>query len=799
MLSYQLPPALDEDIRRFEEDIQAFKDGRLHETAFVARRVRMGVYMERGNRTFMGRIRCAGNIITPAQLQKAAELAQSYGQPRVHVTSRAEIQIHGVNLEDTPVIMRALAEVGLSMKGGGGHTIRNIITNQDSGVHPDDVFDVQPDALALTGRLLAEADSFNLPRKFKICLSSLNHDAANCTLHDLGFVAARNGSGVPGYTVYCGGGLGVQPQKGIVLEEFIPRDKLFHVARAVKNVFQAHGNRRSKHHSRIRFLIHADMGIDRFRAYYRRELDRIYDDRRLDLNAVPVDNAENLNRSIALTPFEGQDPAFSVWRRRHVKGQRQQGLYQIRMPLLLGDLSSRDSLRLAAVLRPLGDNVLRCGADQNLYLRNIPERYLSLVHHQLRALQTLMDKPPLYATIMPCTGAQTCQLGINYPRPAVEAVFAHLAHMDLDLDDLGEVNIRISGCPNGCANHWSADLGFYGKVRRVKGRPVPTYNVVGGGGVSSGDARLAEQAGWVHARDLPQFLGQVLERYAAFKTAAAEPTDFGRFWRSEGRAYIADLCADRYNHIPAFEENRQYYYDHGSTEIFSTRNISGQAECSAGIYDMIAVDEKAVRSNLDQIAAWSGQPSALDAMLRETVFFTTRMLLVTRGEEAITEGETYALFIKHFIDRRLIADTHRSVVQQALDPKAALTPHADAVAALAEAILELYSRMDDTMRFPGEGQPAERAESKEVPATGTGSQRRREPDRFKDLRGVKCPINFAQTKIQLAAMQSGQILEIYLDDGEPIKNVPGSVKLEGHDVIEQQKVDEFWSVVIRKA
>jgi sulfite reductase (ferredoxin) len=378
-------------------------------------------------------------------------------------------------------------------------------------------------------------------------------------------------------------------------------------------------------------------------------------------------------------------------------------------------------------------------------------------------------------------------------------VFAHLDHLGLDLDDLGEVNIRISGCPNGCANHWSADLGFYGKVRRVKGRPVPTYNVVGGGGVCEGVVHMAEQAGWVHARDLPQFLGQVLERYAAFKTAAAEPTDFGRFWRSQGRAYIADLCADRYNHIPAFEENRQYYYDHGSTEIFSTRNISAQAECSAGIYDMIAVDEKAVRANLQQISAWSGEPAAFDALLRETLFFSARMLLVTRGQEAFTEEDTYALFIQHFIDRRLIADTHRSVVQRGLDAEAALTPHADAVVALAAAILDLCSRMEDTMRFPGEGPQDAQAESKRIAKPDFGSQRRYEPDRFKDLRGVKCPINFAQTKIQLAAMQSGQVLKIYLDDGEPINNVPGSVKLEGHDVIEQIKVDEYWSVLIRKA
>lgn len=798
MLGYQLPPMLDTDIRQFEEDIQAFKEGRLHETAFVARRVLMGVYMERGDQTYMCRIRCAGNVITPVQLQKAAELARTYGQPRVHVTSRAEIQVHGVNLEDTPAIIRALALVGLSMKGGGGHTVRNIITNPDSGVHPDDLFDVQADALALSGGLLAEADSFNLPRKLKISLSSRNFDTAHGALHDLGFVAARNPSGQLGFRVYCGGGLGAKPKEGILLEEFIPREKIFHVTRAVKNVFHTYGNRRSKHHSRIRFLIHDDMGIDRFLDCYRRERDKIYHDPQYNLDLVPIDNTRNAMPDVDLEQHPGQDEPDYIWLRRHVQQQRQKGLYQIRLPLLLGDLSSDDAFRLVELLRPFGDNVLRCGSDQNLYLRNIPEPCLGRIHHELKPLHTLTDKPALHAAITPCTGAQTCQVGINYPRPAVAAVLAHLDRLDVDWDALGEINIRISGCPNGCSNHWSADLGFFGRVRRVEGRPVPTYNVVGGGG-GTGATQLAEPAGWVHARDLPEFLGQVLLRYAAFQAANTEPVDFRRFWQSEGRTYITGLCAEHYNQIPTFEENRHYYYDHGSNEIFSTKSISGKAECSAGIYDMISVDEKAIRRNLEKIAAWSGESSDFNNLLRETLFFTARMLLVTRGEEAVTEADAYALFIKHFVDGRLVVETHRGIVQLALDQKVSLANRAKAVTELAEAVLELYTHMEDTMRFPGEEPLEDQVGVQAVSQDDIGDQVQREPDRFKDLRGVKCPINFAQTKIQLAAMQPGQILKIYLDDGDPINNVPGSVKLEGHQILEQAKVDDYWSVMIQKA
>lgn len=799
MLNYNLPPGLDQDILKFEEDIRAFNDGRLHKTAFVARRVVMGVYLERGNRTYMCRIRCAGNIITPDQLQTAAELARTCGQPRVHVTSRAELQLHGVRLENTPAIIRALAGVGLSMKGGGGHTVRNITANHDSGIHPDELFDVQPYALALTGRLLAEEDSYRLPRKFKIGLSSLNHDTSSCAMQDLGFVATWKEDAGPGFRVYCGGGLGMRPKPGVVLEEFIPCEKILHVIRAVKNVFHEHGNRRNKHHSRIRFLIHDDMGVATFREHYRGQYDKIKHDHRFDLDVVPIDNSRNIARSIDLGAGVEPHDGYAEWRRRHVQRQRQKGLCDIRLPLLLGDLGCGDALRLVQWLRCFGDNVLRCGTDQNIYLRNIPERHLPWLHRRLRSLRTLTDKPSVYAGVMPCTGAQTCQLGINYPRPAVEAVLTHLDRLGLHLDDLGDVNIRISGCPNGCANHWNADLGFFGKVRRVEGRPVPTYNVVGGGRDPDGRMRLAERVGWVHARDLPRFLGRVLEHYAASPSAPDGSTAFGRYWQSEGHAFVTALCADHYNAIPTIEENRQYYYDHGSDVIFTTRNISGEAECSAGIYDMIAIDAKVVRGNLDRIANWSGESSPFDPLLRETLFCATRMLLVTRGEEAVAEEEAYRLFARHFIDPLLIAETHRAIVDIALDSGTSLSSHADAVTALAESVLDLYSRMDDTMRFPQEASPEEQNRYQASPDHDTANQTQRKPDRFKDLRGVKCPINFAQTKIQLAGMQRGQILQIYLDDGDPIHNVPGSVRLEGHEILDQTKMDACWSVVIRKA
>jgi sulfite reductase (ferredoxin) len=405
-------------------------------------------------------------------------------------------------------------------------------------------------------------------------------------------------------------------------------------------------------------------------------------------------------------------------------------------------------------------------------------------------------------------GAQTCQLGINYPRPATTAIFEHLRKIGLDFDTLEDVRIHISGCPNACANHWIGDLGFFGKVRRVERRPIPTYTVLGGAKIKTGDSQLGERVGWVHARDLPRFIAEVLQQYQDQK--AKGDIDFYGYWHNGGKEYISNLCATRYNQIPTFEADENYYYDHGSTEIFSTKNIVGEAECSAGIYDMIDVDDRAIKKNLKIIRSWEEGRGNLDATLKETVFFASRMLLITRGEEPRTDGETYDFFLQHFIDTGLVNKDHRFIVQMVQNGTSGnLTDHKDKVAALGNEITALYKSMDNTMRFPGEREnltinmeaKLDSAKSEAVYSSTASKEKESEQtaDIFKDLRGVRCPINFAQTKVLLATMKSGENLEILLDDGEPIQNVPGSVKLDGHKVLKQDRVGEHWTVLIEKA
>lgn len=180
----------------------------------------------------MVRVRCAAGAITPEQLRRVAQISEQHAADTLHITTRQELQLHSVQLEDVVLIMRQLLEVGLSTRGGGGNTVRNITASFDSGVAADEVFDVSPHAFALTTRLVSEPDSWLLPRKYKIAFSNSPADNARAAFNDLGFIAKVQ-DGVKGFEVYIAGGMGTKPQVGHRLHEFVPDTEVCLIAEAI--------------------------------------------------------------------------------------------------------------------------------------------------------------------------------------------------------------------------------------------------------------------------------------------------------------------------------------------------------------------------------------------------------------------------------------------------------------------------------------------------------------------------------------------------------------------------------------
>ena len=166
-----IPESVKEDTLGYRSQVKKFLDGQTSPVAFRAYRVPMGVYEQRTAGKFMVRIRIGAGLVLPYQLERIAQLSKTYGNGIVHVTTRQDIQIHEVNIEDTPDVLEALLDVGLSPRGGGGNTVRNVTACPQAGVCQKEEFDVTPYAIAAAEYLLQSRSSFNLPRKYKIVFS----------------------------------------------------------------------------------------------------------------------------------------------------------------------------------------------------------------------------------------------------------------------------------------------------------------------------------------------------------------------------------------------------------------------------------------------------------------------------------------------------------------------------------------------------------------------------------------------------------------------------------------------------
>ncbi len=250
----RIPENIVKDTLGYRKRVMDFLQGKFTAPAFRGYRVPMGIYEQRTSGKYMMRIRIPSGMVLPYQLERVAVLSQKFGNPTVHVTTRQDLQIHELNIEDTPDIFDELLEVELSSRGGGGNTVRNVTACPRAGVCPDEAFDVSGCSLALSEYLLRDNSSFNLPRKFKVAFSGCHGDCAFASVADLGFFAHISDE-QHGFAVYAGGGLGSNPRVGIKIEEFIPAENIFYVSEALKKLFDKYGDRNNKHKARLRYVL----------------------------------------------------------------------------------------------------------------------------------------------------------------------------------------------------------------------------------------------------------------------------------------------------------------------------------------------------------------------------------------------------------------------------------------------------------------------------------------------------------------------------------------------------------------
>src|SRR2546426_12372896 len=240
-------------------------------------RLHFGQYAQRQERVQMQRIKIPGGFLTADQLIRLADAADRFGSGFLHFTTREDAQIYYVKLEETPDLLRFLAEAGITSREACGNTVRNITACYRAGTSATEAFNVLPYADALFHYLVRNKYNQNLGRKFKITFEGCADDHSALRIHDIGFWAATrelNGEIQRGFRVYLGGGLGSTPHLAQLYSEFLPADEIFNLAASILRLFDRYGERKARMKARMKFLIQS-LGWDDFVAALDEERTRV--------------------------------------------------------------------------------------------------------------------------------------------------------------------------------------------------------------------------------------------------------------------------------------------------------------------------------------------------------------------------------------------------------------------------------------------------------------------------------------------------------------------------------------------
>ena len=822
---YRIPSTLNGDLDYTQSLIDQFKAGEIQAGQLKSNRVPMGIYEQRKNQHYMLRLRCAGGLVTPEQLAKIAFVGHQLSTSHLHVTTRQEIQIHNVDIEDAIPALKKLEKVGISSAGGGGNTVRNMMVDDRSGLTADEEFDVYPYVEELTSRLIAEKDSFTMPRKYKVAIDTSVATANYSYIADLG-LQARIKDGQRGFRVLIAGSAASNAHTGWEVFDFLTEKDLYRAAKALKNWFHKYGNRRNRHKARMRYVFYK-YGTEEAKRLYLEEFEELKKDGSIDFEApaLPLEHHKpNFPALKAPTDFE-------TWKRRYAHKQTnaeglKENLWYAYIPLRHGNNSTDFFAEVAEYLGNYGNDVIRFTKKEQIQVRNIPEEYLTNIYAFFKKLGVYqIDYPVVVTNLTCCTGADTCRLGICLPKGAIDGIAKQLLNSNLNLDAIPDFELRMNGCTNICALATWGDLGFSGRVGRVGDAPYPAYTIWL---PVKGKHEIDLQQGYIAAKKIPAFVEDYLRDVIAEQ---ANYADYYDYVAKRGVNIVKDLIA-KYKEVAPYSEEPDTFFDFGDDEKFSLIKY-GKAECSAGLFDIIEIDQDTIREKRKEVELLMGNipqgvpadlqsdgkqaTSKIEKLLHDIVFSENRMLLVTRGLDPRTDEDVYNGFEKEFIAAGIIPQKFKVLTDKARNNES-LIEQKPLIDELADLLNDLYQNMDDSLQFKlpaektpveqvaeektaEEKAPAEQVSEEKAPAEKASAAEETEtivPDVKKDFRGVMCPMNFVKTKIALTPMQSGQILEILLDDGAPIENVPGSVKNEGHTILSTEKVENYWKVLIKK-
>ncbi len=539
------------EVDTFVSTLAQFEAGAITPDQWRAFRLVSGTYGQRQDSdASMLRVKIPQGILSAAQLRAIAEVTEKHSRGFSHITTRQNIQFHFVPLGDVADAMRLLEESGLTTREACGNAVRNITTSATAGVAADEVFDPVPYADAFTRHFLRHPLSASLPRKFKVAFSGGGRDHSFATINDIGFFAGRDVmTGERVFRVLVAGGTSTVVASGRLLFPALPVADLFAVGEALLSLFHEKGDRVHRHKNRMKFLVKA-LGWEVFRAEFLERFARAL----VEGHALPFDGqappeeaapssrpqpptlaelhaivGQDVVRGPGITPRFlplADHDAHARFRRTNVAAQRQPGFSIVTVTVPLGDLSTGRWRALARLSESFANGELRTTPTQNLLFRWVATDQVDALCQQLDALGLAQPDPASLADVGSCPGAESCKLAVTQSRGLAQLINESFTARKTLLDSAEGLEVRVSGCPNGCGLHHVAGIGFQGGMRKVGGRAVPHYFLYVGGDAGGDAARFGRLAAKIPARRVPQAIERIIALYTAGKIAGESITTF---------------------------------------------------------------------------------------------------------------------------------------------------------------------------------------------------------------------------------------------------------------------------------
>jgi sulfite reductase (ferredoxin) len=465
---------------------------------------------------FMMRIGMPNGVVTPHQLRVIGGLTRKYAQNLADITVRQNIQLHWLTIESLPEVVDALDAIGLSPKGACGDVVRNVTGCPLAGIDAEELIDASPIAFAISEELKANPNFYNLPRKFKICACGCPTWCCYPEINDIALTAVKRGEEV-GYTLRVGGGLSNEPHLAVRLDAFVKQEEAVRVARIVTEIFRdANVLRESRDRARLKYLFMREgWTAESFLDEVNRRLGY-----KLDPGVPEIVPDEILRDHVG------------------IHAQKQPGLVYVGAAVLRGRISGEQLEAASDLADRFGGGTLRATVSQNLIFTDVPKEKAHELVRELGNIGFQVEGSTFFRGGVACTGTEFCKLAITetkgFLRWLVEDLEERLPHFDQQL------KLHVTGCPNGCGQHWIADIGLEGKKVKYEGKLTDAYYFCLGGAVGE-HAGVARPVGYrCAAEQVPEAIERLLRVYLEGRISGENLRAwFSRHTNEELRAQLA--------------------------------------------------------------------------------------------------------------------------------------------------------------------------------------------------------------------------------------------------------------------